>query len=171
MNHASHLNGRNFREMKISRVLPQILNLNLNSHEKIEFSKFSKLNSSEKCNFLQFAKFNFREKICEIFMLDFNGKSTLFPLLSLLSFTLDYSGKLLYMGILYIFSPTRKIRILDQIENKILIFHQSCQSISIIFFLITFGWESDNKLLISYNEAGFFLSAFFLLFVGTFVFC
>ena len=71
----------------------------------------------------------------------------------------------------WLFSLNKKIRIRDQIEIKILIFHQSVKSISIIFFLITFGRESDNKLLISYDETGFFLSAFFLLFVGTFVFC
>ena len=62
-------------------------------------------------------------------MLDFNGTSTPFPLLSLLSFTLDYNGKFLKVCVLkillvfYIFSQTKKVRIGDQIEIEILIFH------------------------------------------------
>ena len=110
-------------------------------------------------------------------MLGFNGKSNLLPSLSLLSFTLDYNGKTLKVCVLkilpffYIFSLTKKIRIRDQIEIKILIFYYSVKSISIILFLITFGRESDSKLLISYDEIFIFLSAFFLLFVGMFLFC
>ena len=109
-------------------------------------------------------------------MLDFNGKIIPFSLLSLLSFTLDYDGKFLKVYVLklrhvfYIFSLTKKIRIRDQIEIKILMFHFSVKSISIIFFKISFGRESDNKLLISHEETGFFLSTFFLLFVGTFIY-
>ena len=62
-------------------------------------------------------------------MLDFNGKSTPYPLLSLLSFTLDYNGKFVKLCVhkiplvLYIFSLTKKVRIRDQREIKILIFH------------------------------------------------
>ena len=110
-------------------------------------------------------------------MIDFNGKSSSFPLLSLLSFILDYNRKFLKVCVLkillvfHIFSLTKKIGIRDQIEIKILIFRWSIRSISIIFFLITLGSESDNKLLKSHDEIGFFLSAYFLLFVGTFVFC
>ena len=110
-------------------------------------------------------------------MLGFNGKSNLLASLSLLSFTLDYNGKSLKVCVLkilpffYIFSLTKKIRIRDQIEIKILIFYFSVKSISIILFLITFGRESDSKLLISYDEIFIFLSAFLLLFVGMFLFC
>ena len=109
-------------------------------------------------------------------MLDFNGKITPFSLLSLLPFTLVYDGKFLKVCVLklllvfYIFSLPKKIGIRDQIEIKILVFHLSVKSISIIFFKITFGRESDNKLLILYDETGFFLSAFFFLFVGAFIY-
>ena len=151
-----YLKGRNFRGKKISRVSRislEFVKVNsrekfefskfakLNSREKFEFSKFAKLNFRKKFDFMQFAKFDFREKKCfsirEIkflqkkiifLMLDFNGKSTPFPLLSLVSFTLDYNGKFLKVCVLkillvfYIFSLTKKI-IQDQIKIKILIFH------------------------------------------------
>ena len=121
-----YLKGKNLHGKKISRV----------SRISLEFTKLILAKNLIFCNsrnsiFLKkngfwFAKLSSCKKNLFFLMLDFNGKGTPFPLLS---FTLDYNGKfrkvcvLKMLLVFYISSLTKKIRIRDQIEIKVPIFH------------------------------------------------